>query len=191
MLKKCNRIFKKVNSFTCYIHVQLFRKLFYEDVFFNTKHFRSIGSYGWKIASADIRNRFRCQKNWNIKWPVSPDITCTENIVFDPNDINNFWGSGNYYQAYNGHITIGKGTYIANNVGIITENHSIYNLDIHDEPKDIQIGNNCWIGMNSIVLPGVILGDRTIVGAGSIVTKSFKDGNCVIAGNPAKIIRKL
>jgi acetyltransferase-like isoleucine patch superfamily enzyme len=38
------------------------------------------------------------------------------------------------------------------------------------------------------ILPGVTLGDYTIVGAGSIVTKSFKDGYCVVAGNPARVI---
>ena len=45
--------------------------------------------------------------------------------------------------------------------------------------------------MNSVILPNVILGDFTIVGAGSVVTKSFRDGYCIIAGNPAKIIKKL
>lgn len=57
--------------------------------------------------------------------------------------------------------------------------------------KDVIIGKKCWIGMNAIILPGVKLGDNTIVGAGSVVTKSFPDGNLVIAGNPAKIINKL
>jgi len=45
--------------------------------------------------------------------------------------------------------------------------------------------------MNSIILPGVLLGEKTIVGAGSVVTKSFPDGNCIVAGNPAKVIRNL
>ena len=45
--------------------------------------------------------------------------------------------------------------------------------------------------MNSVVLPGVHLGNNTIVGAGSVVTKSFMDGNCIIAGNPARIIKRL
>ena len=45
--------------------------------------------------------------------------------------------------------------------------------------------------MNCVLLPGVILGDNTIVGAGSIVTKSFPMGSCVLAGNPARIIRVL
>ena len=45
--------------------------------------------------------------------------------------------------------------------------------------------------MNTMILTGVELGDNTIVGAGSVVTKSFTDGYCVIAGNPAKIVKKL
>ena len=42
-----------------------------------------------------------------------------------------------------------------------------------------------------MILPGVHLGPRTVVGAGSVVTKSFPDGFCVVAGNPAKLVRKL
>jgi acetyltransferase-like isoleucine patch superfamily enzyme len=47
------------------------------------------------------------------------------------------------------------------------------------------------MGMNSVILPGVVLGPHTIVGAGSVVTKSFVEGYSVIAGNPARINRKL
>lgn len=52
----------------------------------------------------------------------------------------------------------------------------------------IKIGNDCFIGIRSIILPGVTLGDQTIVGAGSVVTKSFPEGHVVIAGNPAKVL---
>lgn len=45
--------------------------------------------------------------------------------------------------------------------------------------------------MNCSILPGVTLGEHTIVGAGSVVTKSFPEGNCVIAGNPARKIKEL
>lgn len=45
--------------------------------------------------------------------------------------------------------------------------------------------------MNSVLLPGVVLGPRAIVGAGSIVTRSFPDGQCVITGNPARLQRTL
>lgn len=54
--------------------------------------------------------------------------------------------------------------------------------------KPITIGDNCWIGMNAVVLTGVELGDYTTVGAGAVVTHSFP-GHCVIAGNPARVIR--
>ena len=45
--------------------------------------------------------------------------------------------------------------------------------------------------MNAVILPGVELGEKTVVGAGAVVTKSFKEGHCVIGGNPAKLIKKL
>lgn len=57
-------------------------------------------------------------------------------------------------------------------------------------PGSVKVGDNCWIGAGAIILPGVTLGPKTIVGAGSVVTKSF-DGDAVIAGNPARIIKKL
>ncbi|WP_371860829.1 DapH/DapD/GlmU-related protein [Terrabacter aerolatus] len=62
---------------------------------------------------------------------------------------------------------------------------------MHAAGEPIIIGDDCWIGMNSVILPGVILGSRTTVGAGSVVTKSFPEGNCIVAGNPAKIIKQL
>ncbi|WP_425349730.1 acyltransferase [Manganibacter manganicus] len=92
-------------------------------------------------------------------------------------------------QNFSGTIRLGRGCYIAPNVGIITSNHDPENLDKHLPSEDVEIGEKCWIGMNSIVLPGVILGRGTVVGAGSIVTKSFPEGNCVIAGVPAKLVR--
>lgn len=127
-----------------------------------------------------------------VKWPISGNVhlISPENIEFDKDDLNIFQGFGNYFQAM-GKIKIGKGTWIALNVGIITANHSMYNLDEHSEAKDVTIGEKCWIGMNTVVLPGVCIGNNTIVGAGSVVTKSFVEGNCVIAGNPVKKIRDL
>jgi acetyltransferase-like isoleucine patch superfamily enzyme len=55
-----------------------------------------------------------------------------------------------------------------------------------EEP--IVIGNDCWIGTRVIILPGVHLGNKCIVAAGAVVTRSFPD-NCIIGGVPAKLLK--
>jgi maltose O-acetyltransferase len=54
--------------------------------------------------------------------------------------------------------------------------------------KPVCIGDHSWVAASAIILPGVTLGKNTLVAAGSVVTKTFKD-NAVIAGNPARLIR--
>ena len=108
-------------------------------------------------------------------------------IHVDASSINVFQQSGCYYQAF-ADINIGKNVWMAKNVGIITANHLLSNPEKHDNGKPVEIGDSCWIGMNAVLLPGVKLGNNTVVGAGSIVTKSF-EGHCVIAGNPARVIK--
>lgn len=54
----------------------------------------------------------------------------------------------------------------------------------------VKIGNKCWICDNAVILPGVIIGNNVTVAAGAIVTKSFPD-NCVVGGNPARILKQL
>lgn len=56
--------------------------------------------------------------------------------------------------------------------------------------KEVIIGKDCFIGCNTIILKGTVLGDGCVVGAGAVVSGKFED-NCVIAGNPARVIRKL
>jgi acetyltransferase-like isoleucine patch superfamily enzyme len=97
---------------------------------------------------------------------------------------------GVYINAFNG-IKIGDYTNVGPNVGIISSNHDFVNNDAHRDGDPIEIGSFCWMGMGAVILPGVKLADFTIVGAGAIVTKSFPDGYCVIAGNPARIIKYL
>ena len=66
------------------------------------------------------------------------------------------------------------------------------NHDIRDNIRKspVRIGDDCFIGTGSIILKGTILGNNCVVGAGSVVHGEFPD-NCVIAGNPAKIIKRL
>ncbi len=97
---------------------------------------------------------------------------------------------GVYINAING-ISIGDYTNIGPDVGLISANHNFINNDITDNALPIIIGKHCWLGKGATILPGVVLGDFTIVGAGAIVSKSFPEGYAVLAGNPAKKIKEL
>lgn len=87
-------------------------------------------------------------------------------------------------------VKLGNNVMISPGVSFTTHDASAsyYIPDASDLFGRIIIGNNCFIGMGSIILPGVTLADNCIVGAGSVVTKSFLEAGIVIAGNPAKKI---
>ena len=71
---------------------------------------------------------------------------------------------------------------------IISANHDINDVARTQLSEEkVSIGDNVWIGANAIILPGVAIGNNCIIGAGSVVTKSFPS-NCIIVGNPAKIL---
>lgn len=126
--------------------------------------------------------------NRKAQWPMhhTSIVTGSQNVKLGVDTAPGYM-PGCYIQAI-GKISIGDYTQISSNVGLITANHKLHDSRQHNI-ENITIGSYCWIGMNSVILPGVTLGDHTVVGAGSVVTKSFPEGNCVIAGNPAKIIK--
>ena len=91
-----------------------------------------------------------------------------------------------------GKIFIGDYTQIGPNVGIISANHDFHDNRLHIPGGKVEIGQYCWIGMNAMILPNVKLGAIfTIIGAGSVVTRSFVDGYNVIAGSPARVMKRL
>ena len=82
-----------------------------------------------------------------------------------------------------------KGIHIDENT-MLTAYVTILTHDfINAEHKDTYIGKNCFIGMNSIVLAGVTIGDSVVVAAGSVVTKDVPS-NSLVGGNPAKVIKE-
>lgn len=107
----------------------------------------------------------------------------------------------NVYIAYNctvlaaAPITIGDNTLVASNVLITSENHGMdpeYGESYGITPleaKKVTIGSGCWIGEKAIILPGITLGEKCIVAAGSIVTKSFP-AYSLIGGVPAKLLKR-
>jgi len=148
-----------------------------------------------KKTSAPITIRFFLFQyllgfNRFVYWPTDPTskINGKRNI-----DIGIGCAPGNspgcYIQGFD-RVTIGDYTILAPNVGIITGNHDLYNITKHNTAP-VTIGKYCWLGMNSVVLPGVELGDHVVVAAGSIVTKSFPKGYVVLAGMPARIVKEI
>jgi acetyltransferase-like isoleucine patch superfamily enzyme len=122
----------------------------------------------------------------NVAWPVhftswvSGDITAGTMTApgFSP---------GSYFNGLNG-IDFGDNVWIGPGVRVISANHDIYQYDKHVSAERIKIGSNVWIGANAIILPGVSIGNGTVLGAGAVVTKSLPE-NVVAVGNPARIIK--
>ena len=104
--------------------------------------------------------------------------------------------SGSTIYAFDS-IKIGSYTRVGANCKIIDNDFHPLELEYrhkrlnkeHTKRKPIVIGNDCFIGANSIILKGTTLGNNVIVGAGSVVHGTFPD-NCIIAGNPAKIVKE-
>ncbi len=90
-------------------------------------------------------------------------------------------------------VNIGNNVFFAPRVGLYTAGHPI-DKDVRNTQleygKPIKIGDDVWIGANSIVLPGVTIGNNVVIGAGSVVNKDIPD-NVVACGNPCKVIRKI
>ena len=128
--------------------------------------------------------------NRDCPWSVNftSRVTCPQRITLHPSVRESIAVSGGcYIQATNG-LEIGQDTIIAPGVKIITANHSLTDFNQWDAAPPIRIGSHCWLGANAVILPGVQLGDGVVVGAGSVVTKSFPD-SCVIGGVPARVLR--
>ncbi len=93
-----------------------------------------------------------------------------------------------------GEVNIGDDVIMGPDVIIMAISHEFSNIDIpinkqgQAEDKEVIIGNDVWIGTRAIILPGVEIGDHSIIGAGSVVTKSFPPFS-IIAGVPAKLIK--
>lgn len=127
-----------------------------------------------------------------------------ENCYIEPPLHSNFggkhchWGN-DVYANFNltmvddTHIYVGDNTMFGPNVILATAGHPIlpqlremgyqYNAPIH-------IGKNCWLGAGVIVLPGITIGDNTVIGAGSVVTKDIEP-NVVAVGNPCRVLRQI
>lgn len=123
---------------------------------------------------------------------VCSKISLGENVVIRPNTM--IFADPREGDA--GSVVIEDNVMLGSGVHIYASNHRFNLPDIniidqgHSSAQTIILKEGCWLGANVVVLPGVTIGNNSVVGAGSIVTKNVPD-RVVVAGNPAKIIKKL
>lgn len=141
-----------------------------------------------------FRRKLKCLKKIGMKCNIhhSTLLSAPEKI-----EIDSYVHIQPHCQLYGdgGGIQVGEGTIFAHGVQILTRNHNYDSLDLKSIPYDeryielpVKIGKFCWIGANSIILPGVKIEDGVVIGAGAVVTKNVPQG-AVIGGNPAKILK--
>lgn len=144
---------------------------------------------------ADGEKRSQIIKSWfgstGENLSLHPFLACDYGVNIYLGE--NFYANWNLTMLDVCPIRIGKNALIGPNCQFLTPLHP---LDPHERNAGkeygapITIRDNFWAGGGAIILPGVILGDNVVVGAGAVVTKSFGD-NVVLAGNPARIIKEI
>ena len=105
----------------------------------------------------------------------------------------------NFFANYNctiidvAKVIIGDNCQMAPNVAIYTAGHPVHpdtRNTAYEYGKEVRIGDNVWIGGNTVICPGVTIGDCCVIGAGSVVTKDIPSWT-IAAGNPCRAIREI
>lgn len=149
------------------------------------KNFKNIHPSGNLYIGTN--SRLLCWSNYDS---VTPSQLLLPNLRIGKN----FHATRNFTIQCAGNITIGDDVLVASDVFIINYNHGLSPLTqsyLYNklEISEVVIGNGVWLGNNVIVLPGVHIGDKSIVGAGSVVTRDIPPYSIAI-GNPAKVVKK-
>lgn len=128
--------------------------------------------------------------NRKVQWPVhfTSQVKCSEKIQRGTKYPG--YAKGCYIDGRNG-IIFEENVLTGPHVSVISQNHDSTNYNKYIIGKPIIIRKNSWLSARCIILPEVELGEHTIVAAGAVVTKSFPEGNQIIGGNPAKVIKKI
>lgn len=154
----------------CKIKLAIFNNTMPDQLY---KRETSLNSLLGKSTNAWVEPPFYCCYGYNITLGAGSYVNFNCNFIDD------------------GKITIGKKVMLGASVTIATVGHPI-NPEMREYmyTDPVTIGDNCWIGANVTICPGVTIGKNSVIGAGSVVTKDIP-ANCVAAGNPCKIIRPI
>nr|WP_137044790.1 acyltransferase [Pseudolabrys sp. FHR47] len=128
---------------------------------------RSLNAFGWLRRALVRAKTFYYTRVWGMD--IDPTASFSLSARFD--------------KTYPAGVHIGAWSYIAFDAAILAHDMT-RGLYLHTH-----IGRNCFIGARSIILPGIKIGDGSVIGSGSVVTRDVPP-RCVVVGNPAKIIRK-
>lgn len=170
---------------------KIFKNIFYSLLYIFYKDLnKSIMPYSLTdLYSFAFRQKF-FGINRKTPWPVhfTSLIKCPEKIQRGTKYPG--FAKGCYIDGRNG-IIFEENVITGPYVSIISQNHDVANFNRYLDAKPIIIRKNSWLSAQCIILPEVELGEHTIVAAGAVVTKSFPEGNQIIGGNPAKVIKKI
>lgn len=149
-------------------------------VFKNNKHLiNACNNNVIKLGNISVMEKLHIALYGHNSYINIGDISCV-NIVI--------------WTSTNGKVTIGD--YCMFSMGIMitqSDQHHIFDLNTKERinaNKNIEIGNHVWIGMNAQILGGCNIPDNCILGAQSVTSRKFTEKNCIMAGNPAKVIRE-
>ncbi|MDR1218009.1 MAG: acyltransferase [Treponema sp.] len=159
----------------------------YEPVAFTNSFIETRDNLRVTIRAHSSVNNLRISKMWGSVRPypasgvaIGSNFTCN--------------GAQMFVSPDEGNICIGNDCMFSFGITLaVSDGHIILdkkNRKILNRNKDILIGDHVWIGMNATILKGVHIGDNSVVGAHSVVAKRYKEGNIIIAGNPAGIVKK-
>ena len=127
-------------------------------------------------------------ENCSVETPINSNWGCKHVHLG-----NNIYINSNVTFVDDNHIFIGDNSLIAPNVVFCTAGHPIWpplRLKLYQYNYPIHVGKNVWIGSGAQIMPGVTIGDNSVIGAGSVVTKDIP-ANCVAMGVPCKVIREI
>ena len=156
------------------------RRLTYKMNTMDTSDFEGIAEVARELFGKCGKNimvnpPFRCDYGTNIE--IGNNFFCNYNcVILDCNK-----------------VKIGDNCLFAPNVSVYAAGHPIHPAcrnTGYEYAKEINIGNNVWIGGNVVICPSVTIGDNAVIGAGSVVTKDIPAWT-VAAGNPCRVIRKI
>lgn len=153
------------------------------------------------------QKRFNDSEFWHDRGPLDElrkcfaaapeDMVLTPPVYFDNGD-RTYFGRHFYANAGltildTGKVEFGDNVYLGPNVNIYAATHPTYapvrNTDL-EYAKPVHIGSDVWIGGNTVINPGVTIGDNVIIGSGSVVTRDIPSG-VIAAGNPCRVLREI